>query len=90
MKDLTRFRALTLRAAICSGTWAGRRPTTLAQDAPAAGDEENIDEVVVTGTRVATRTRLDTLAPVDVLPQETLTSTAAPSSPRRSPRPRHR
>ncbi len=31
-----------------------------------------VDEVVVTGTRVAARTRLGSLAPVDVLPQEAL------------------
>ena len=31
-----------------------------------------VDEVVVTGTRVAARTRLDSLAPVDVLAQEAL------------------
>ena len=67
-------RALTLRAAIARilaaalGLAAARQ--LMAQDAPAAGDDENIDEVVVTGTRVAARTRLDSLAPVDVLPQK--------------------
>ena len=55
-----------------------------------SADDEFISEVVVTGTRVADRSRLDTLAPVDVLPSETLArqgttelaqalSTAAPS-----------
>ncbi|HYJ42617.1 MAG TPA: TonB-dependent receptor, partial [Steroidobacteraceae bacterium] len=76
MKDLSRFRALTLRAAVAAALGLAA-PQLMAQDAPAAGDEQNIDEVVVTGTRVATRTRLDTLAPVDVLPQETLTSTGS-------------
>jgi iron complex outermembrane receptor protein len=33
-----------------------------------------VDEVVVTGTRVTSRTRLESLAPVDVLSQEALTS----------------
>ena len=92
MKDHNRIRALTLRAAIAHTLAAAlglaAAPQLMAQAAPV--DEENFDEVVVTGTRVATRTRLDTLAPVDVLPQETLTasgstelaealSTAAPS-----------
>jgi iron complex outermembrane receptor protein len=44
-----------------------------APDTPQAGDD--IDEVVVTGTRVATRTRYESLAPVDVLPSEALQST---------------
>jgi iron complex outermembrane recepter protein len=90
MKDLNRFRTLSLRTAIAAALGLAVAPQLWAQDAPAAAEEENFDEVVVTGTRVATRTRLDTLAPVDVLPQETLTasgstelaealSTAAPS-----------
>ena len=43
---------------------------------PPADDEMDsiVDEVVVTGTRVAARTRLESLAPVDVLSQEALTS----------------
>src|SRR5688572_5387883 len=88
MKDLNHFHTAALRAAIAAALGLATAPQLMAQDAPA--DEGNIDEVVVTGTRVATRTRLDTLAPVDVLPQETLTasgstelaealSTAAPS-----------
>lgn len=45
----------------------------LAQTAPdrASGATE-IDEVIVTGTRVAGRTRLDTIAPVDVISSQTL------------------
>jgi iron complex outermembrane receptor protein len=35
-------------------------------------DTTEIDEVIVTGTRVAGRTRLDTIAPVDVISSETL------------------
>ena len=76
MKDLSRIRTLTLRAAIAAALGLAAAPQLLAQDSPAE-DEENIGEVVVTGTRVATRTRLDTLAPVDVLPQETLTATGS-------------
>jgi iron complex outermembrane recepter protein len=51
----------------------------MAQDtAPPAGDEEDsVDEVVVTGTRVAERTRLESLAPVDVLSVESLTTQAS-------------
>jgi iron complex outermembrane receptor protein len=76
MKEFNHFRALTLRSAIAAALGLAASPTLLAQDAPAA-DKEDIGEVVVTGTRVATRSRLDTLAPVDVLPQETLTSTGS-------------
>jgi iron complex outermembrane receptor protein len=76
MKDLNRFRTITLRAAIGAALGLAASPALLAQDAP-AGDKEDIGEVVVTGTRVATRSRLDTLAPVDVLPQEVLTSTGS-------------
>lgn len=43
-----------------------------AQQATPAQDETEIDEVIVTGTRVAGRTRLDTIAPVDVISSETL------------------
>src|SRR5262245_2184900 len=45
----------------------------IAQDAPPP-DETSMDEVVVTGTRVATRTRYESLAPVDVLTSEALES----------------
>jgi iron complex outermembrane receptor protein len=53
---------------------------TQAQEAtppPKAADDDLdsiVDEVVVTGTRVAARTRLESLAPVDVLSHEALTS----------------
>jgi iron complex outermembrane recepter protein len=46
-----------------------------AQEAPAtqAADEAAaVDEIVVTGTRVANRSRLDTLAPVDVVTAQSL------------------
>jgi iron complex outermembrane receptor protein len=63
------------------------------QSASDSGDDVNaaaLSQVIVTGTRVADRTRLDTLAPVDVLTTENLSnhgttelaqamSTAAPS-----------
>jgi iron complex outermembrane receptor protein len=44
---------------------------------PATEDEDIVDEVVVTGTRVAARTRLDSLAPVDVLNEQALTSSGS-------------
>lgn len=39
-----------------------------------ANDEEALSEIVVTGTRVQERSRLDTLAPVDVVSNNALTS----------------
>ena len=48
--------------------------TLAAPPSPRRQIDENIDEVVVTGTRVAARTRLDSLAPVDVLSAESLNS----------------
>jgi iron complex outermembrane receptor protein len=66
-----------LSAAIAGTLGVFASANAFAQDAaPAADDEDNIDEVVVTGTRVAARTRLDSLAPVDVLSADALNSTA--------------
>jgi iron complex outermembrane recepter protein len=76
MKDHEQFRTRALRAAITTALGLATASQVLAQDAPAAA-EEDMSEVVVTGTRVATRTRLDTLAPVDVLTKEALTSTGS-------------
>src|SRR5262245_41659051 len=45
----------------------------IAQETPPAA-EPNLDEVVVTGTRVATRTQFESLAPIDVLTHEALTT----------------
>ncbi|OZA79372.1 MAG: TonB-dependent receptor, partial [Caulobacter sp. 39-67-4] len=45
-----------------------------AQSTPPA-DAANLEEVVVTGTRTAGRTRLDTIAPVDVVNEKALTRT---------------
>jgi len=44
-----------------------------AQSAPPQDDASQVDEIVVTGTRTAGRSRLDTIAPVDVISGETLT-----------------
>ncbi|WP_392353226.1 hypothetical protein V8F63_11240 [Brevundimonas sp. LF-1] len=41
-----------------------------AQNAP--GSATSVDDIVVTGTRVANRSRLDTVAPVDVVTAEAL------------------
>lgn len=62
IRFITPFATLAGVAAV-----AGWSQQTLAQD-------EVITEVVVTGTRVADRTRLDTLSPVDVLPEDKLTN----------------
>ena len=43
-----------------------------AQEAPA--DATSVDDIVVTGSRVPSRSRLDTLAPVDVVTAETLSN----------------
>ena len=58
MMDLNRLRKLALRAAI-TATLGLAASSAYAQNAPAkpAEPDDNIDEVVVTGTRVAARTR---------------------------------
>ncbi|MNU29882.1 Colicin I receptor precursor [compost metagenome] len=47
---------------------------TSAQEAPVDTDATSIDDIVVTGSRVPNRSRLDTLAPVDVVTAETLST----------------
>jgi len=47
--------------------------TTLAQTSPTGGAEE-LEQVVVTGTRVANRSALDTAVPVDIVPTDALTN----------------
>jgi iron complex outermembrane receptor protein len=63
-------KAVSCLIAASLGVWA---VPAFAQDAPPP-DETSMDEVVVTGTRVATRTRFESLAPVDVLTSESLKS----------------
>jgi iron complex outermembrane receptor protein len=75
MKDHNPTRVLSLRATITAALGLAIAPQILAQEAPAP--DEDMNEVVVTGTRVAARTRLDTLAPVDVLSKESLASTGS-------------
>jgi iron complex outermembrane receptor protein len=48
--------------------------SAMAQQAPTGGQDASVvDEIVVTGTRTAGRSRLDTIAPVDVITSEVLT-----------------
>jgi iron complex outermembrane receptor protein len=71
----SRLKSRDLRAAIAAALATCGAPQAFAQDAPQTPPpDDDIGEVVVTGTRVATRTRLDSLAPVDVLPVATLQS----------------
>jgi iron complex outermembrane receptor protein len=73
MRDIRSNSRQLLRAAIAATLGTCAAPLALAQDQAAApAVDENVDEVVVTGTRVATRTRYESLSPVDVLPAATL------------------
>jgi iron complex outermembrane receptor protein len=64
-----RYKTLLLAAASLTAA-----TTTLAQaqTAAPAADNTNVDEIVITGTRTAGRSRLDSLAPVDVVTAKTL------------------
>jgi iron complex outermembrane receptor protein len=63
-----RYRSLLLAAASLTAFAA----TAQAQTAAPASDSTNVEEIVVTGTRTAGRSRLDTLSPVDVVTAKTL------------------
>jgi iron complex outermembrane receptor protein len=76
MNNPTTFRKSALHLAIASCLGVLASPSLFAQEQGAEADE-NIDEVVVTGTRVAERTRLESLAPVDVLSADSLASQAS-------------
>ncbi|QDH73051.1 TonB-dependent siderophore receptor [Brevundimonas sp. M20] len=73
MTTTTRVRATLFAAASATALLAGAAQAQ-AQTAPQSTqpDATEIDEVVVTGTRAPNRSRLDTLAPVDVVTQEDL------------------
>jgi iron complex outermembrane receptor protein len=60
------YRHILFAAASAASLWAG----AAAAQTPAPSD---VGEVVVTGTRTAGRSRLETVAPVDVVSQEALT-----------------
>jgi iron complex outermembrane recepter protein len=65
-------RAALIGAASLSALSAG---IAHAQDGAAAPQDDSVlDEIVVTGTRAANRSRLDTLAPVDVITADTLSN----------------
>ncbi|MFC7380335.1 TonB-dependent receptor plug domain-containing protein [Brevundimonas sp. GCM10030266] len=71
MTATTRFRFTLFAAASATALLAG---AANAQTTPQSAEPEatEIGEIVVTGTRVPNRSRLDTLAPVDVVTQEDL------------------
>ena len=58
---------LSSNPAFAQATQAPAGPTAVAQNAQSAKTSSNQNEIVITGTRVAGRSRLDTAAPVDVL-----------------------
>jgi len=62
------YRTYLLAAVSAASLWAGQAFAQTAPDSAAT-----VDEVVVTGTRTANRSRLETLAPVDVINNEALT-----------------
>ncbi len=64
-------RVSTLLGAVSFAALFGATPT-LAQSQPQSDQTATVDDIVVTGTRVQNRSRLDTLAPVDVVTSETL------------------
>jgi iron complex outermembrane receptor protein len=73
MKNVRSNPSYLLRAAIAAVLGTCLAPSAMAQDqATAPPADETIDEVVVTGTRVATRTQYESLSPVDVLPAAAL------------------
>jgi iron complex outermembrane receptor protein len=63
--------ARSIRTALIGAVSLSALATGVAQ-AQSASEATAVDEVVVTGTRVAGRSRLDTLTPVDVISAETL------------------
>ena len=69
--------AVSVAVALAVAQALGFSSPTRAQEA-AAGDVEELDEVVVTGTRVANRSALETVAPVDVVSAETLRHSGVP------------
>ncbi|HUQ09026.1 MAG TPA: TonB-dependent receptor [Steroidobacteraceae bacterium] len=66
----------TLRIAIATVLGTLVSPALFAQEQDAGAQDDNTDEIVVTGTRVAERTRLESLSPVDVLSAESLETQA--------------
>jgi iron complex outermembrane receptor protein len=71
----TEFRT-ALSVAVAMALGAAAAPAFAQDPDTGATSDDDMNEVVVTGTRVPSRTRLDSLAPVDVLSTETLNSQA--------------
>ena len=69
-----RHRSLLFAAASAAAIWAG---AATAQTSVSASGEANVEELVVTGTRTVGRSRLDTLAPVDVIGAEAISRQGA-------------
>jgi iron complex outermembrane receptor protein len=67
-----RRRTRTRRLASSIAAILGTSAFTAANAADEAAESATLDQVVVTGTRVADRTKLDTVAPVDVVTGEAL------------------
>lgn len=61
-----------LMACACGAALLALPISASAQAAPQDPQATDVDEIVVTGTRVAGRSRLDTIAPVDVISNEVL------------------
>lgn len=72
MTATTRFRATLFVAASATALLAGAASAQTAPQAAQEPEATQIDEVVVTGTRAPNRSRLDTLAPVDVVTAQDL------------------
>ena len=71
---MTLLTSRALLLAFASTTALMAAPQAFAQQATPASDQAtDVDEIVVTGTRTAGRSRLDSVAPVDVISGETLT-----------------
>ncbi|WP_395945148.1 TonB-dependent receptor plug domain-containing protein [Brevundimonas sp.] len=71
MRSSLRTASPVLLATVSAVALLGAAPA-FAQDVPSVDEATTVDEIVVTGTRVANRSRLDTLAPVDVITAQNL------------------
>ena len=70
-----RHRSLLFAAVSAAALWAGAATAQTAAGSGAA--DANVEELVVTGTRVVGRSRLDTLVPVDVIGAEAISRQGA-------------
>ena len=79
-KDVAMNRPALLALAIASALSAGatHAQSTAAVSTEAADDTQTLDAIVVTGTRVAGRSRNDTAAPVDAIGVQQLERTGSP------------